>query len=151
MRKVFLTIIGVSAALTLVLGVAFAWTSTANTGPQSAQAGALSVATYNVVPTGNELYPTGNPIAVLTGQIQNNTTANPGVNVYLTSGSVVFPNTIHPCADSGSVAITDASQVAPGGYTGGGWTASLTMGTGAPDLCQNATQGFSVDVNVATP
>jgi hypothetical protein len=150
MRKFFMTIIGGSAILTLALGVAFAWSATAATGLQNAPTGGLSVATYNVQPTGNDLYPTGNPIAVLTGQIQNNTTANPGVNVYLTGGSITF-NPSHPCADSGSVAITDGSQVAPGGSTGGGWTASLTMGTGAPDSCQNTTVPFTAVVNVLTP
>ncbi len=151
MRKVFLTIIGVSAALTLVLGVAFAWTSTASFS-DNASAGSLSVAVYGAANTSNQLYPTNNPIAVVTGAIQNNTPANPGINVYLTGGSVSSGGGYYDaCYMSGSVGSINNTQVPPGGNAGGAWTAFLTMPGNAPDGCQGATIPYNVTLNVATP
>lgn len=151
MRKLFLSTIGISAILTLSLGIAFAWTSTATNSGYTASGGSLSVAIVNDAYTGNVLYPTGTPIAVLTGQIQNNTPANPGIGVYITGGTVT--GITQPlCASSGAVAVSDSGWlILPGGWTGGAWSASLTMPVGAPDACQGLAFSYNVNVAVATP
>jgi len=149
-RKIFGLTFAFSAILALIVGVAFAWSASTAATTSSATGGTLSVAPYGAAPTSNQLYPTGNPIAVLTGQIQNNTPANPGVNVMINSsnpGAVVLANT---CASSGQVVATDTSQVAPGN-AGGGWEVDLTMPGNAPDSCKGAPLPFAYTINVVTP
>ena len=111
MRKIFGLTFAFSAILALIVGVAFAWTASTAATPSSATGGTLSVAPYGAAGTNNQLYPTGNPISVLTGAIQNNTLANPGVSVYITGGTVIFPNA-NSCVSSGQVQATAATQAA---------------------------------------
>ena len=146
MRKLFMSIIGISAILTLALGVAFAWSASTAPYAATAQAGALSVALFNVNATANELYPTNTPIDVLTGGITNNTPANPGIPVYVKDGSVSSTNT---CLSAGSLTPNNQAWVAPG-QSGDLWTVALTMPAGAPDSCQGTAVAYQVVVNVNT-
>jgi hypothetical protein len=150
-RKLFLTIIGLSAILTLALGVAFAWSETATGGPYEVGTGDLSVAIYNPQATGNLLYPTGSAIEVAYGNIQNNTLPNPGIAVKATGG-FIDGISVPPCGVfDGGVSITDDSWVPPGGSAGDVWRASLTMPTWAPNSCQAGSISYTVHVNVTTP
>lgn len=151
MRKLFMTIIGLSAVLTLALGVAFAWSETATGGPYAVGTGDLSVAIYNPQATGNLLYPTGNAIEVAYGNIQNNTLANPGIAVQATGGFIDGITAPECGVSDGGVLITDNSFVQPGGFAGDLWRASLTMPTWAPNTCQAGSISYTVHVNVATP
>jgi len=150
MRKLFLTVIAVSAAMTLVLGVAFAWTSSA-TNSYTATAGSLSVAIANDSYTGNQVYPTASWINVVNGQIKNNTLANPGVNVFIAGGAVTGTGNFTYCHMAGNLRVIDGSQVAPGGNVGGWWGADLAMAGDSPNDCQGATIGYDVRVDVSTP
>ena len=149
MRKLFISTTVVSLLAALVVGAVLAWTGT-GTGNFNSSAGSISVALYSVDATGNQVYPTGNPIAVLEGGIQNNTPANPGISVQVTGGSVSV-NSPGGCSLSGDVVVLDSSFVGPGGANADNlWRARLTMGTGAPDGCQGATINYDVTVNVGT-
>ncbi len=143
----------VTALLAVVIGGAFSWTAS-TTGAYTANAGTLSVAIANDAYTGNALYPTGIYTDVVSGQIQNNTPANPGIPVQLTGGSVGgFTPSNGGCSSghfAGDVIVTDSSFVGPGGGVGGSWMARILMGTGAPDVCQGNTVGYNVTLNVAT-
>jgi hypothetical protein len=151
MRKLFLAIMSVSAVAVLLGGVAFAWTTTA-TGSYNVATGQLSVKLVNVANAGHMLYPTATPIVVATGNIENDTLANPGVAVAATGGSVTAITDAAYCGISdGGVAITTGGWVNPGGVQGDVWQASLTMSTGAPNDCQNIPISYTVNVNVTTP
>ena len=149
MRKLFLAIMSVSAVAVLLGGVAFAWTTTASGGYTTAT-GSLNVSLYNVAYTGNVLYPTGAPIEVVAGEIQNNTPANPGIAVRITGGTVTGISAPACGVSNGGVGVTDGSWVAAGGYAGGGWAAYLTMPNWAPDSCQGGSISYTVNVNVDT-
>jgi hypothetical protein len=149
MRKLFLTIMSVSAAAVLLGGIAFAWTTTASGGYTTAT-GSLNVSLYNVAYTGNVLYPTGAPIEVVAGQIQNNTPANPGIAVRITGGNITGISAPACGVSDGGVGVTNGSWVAQGGNYGGGWAAYLTMWTGAPDSCQGGSISYTVNIDVNT-
>ncbi len=149
MRKLFLSIMSVSAVAVLLSGAVVAWSTSASAG-YTASAGSLSVAIANPAGTGNAMYPTGSPITVVTGQIANNTTP-PGIAVQVTGGSVASGGYWYDeCISAGAVAVTDNNWVGAGS-TGGGWSASLTMPSGASDTCQGVAIPYTVTVNVATP
>ncbi len=161
MRKLFATTFGLSALLALLIGAAvYAWTGSASSN-FSTTTGKISVALHNVIPTGNKVYPTNSFIAVLTGEIQNDTQANPGIAVHITGGSVsnITSNAgpgspcnvfINASGVIGQVVVTNGGSVGPGGAAGGGWRADLAMGPSAPNDCQDRTLSYTVTVNVAT-
>jgi hypothetical protein len=151
MRKLFAAIMSVSAVAVLLGGVALAWTTTAS-GSYQVSAGALSVKLVNPTASGLLLYPTGNPIIVAYGNIENDTPANPGIAVVATGGSVTAISDAAYCGiTDGGVAITTGGWVNPGGAQGDVWQASLTMSTAAPNNCQNDLISYTVNVNVTTP
>jgi hypothetical protein len=151
MRKLFLAIMSVSALAVLLGGVAVAWSTTASAGYTSS-AGSLNVGIYNAAYTGQQVYPTGNWIPVVTGEVINNTTANPGIAVQVAGGTVTG---ISQCDGAnlivGQVLTTNNSWVAPGGYAGGGWEADLAMPAAASNSCQGFGINYTVNVNVQTP
>lgn len=157
MRRLFAATFGISAMLSLIVGVAFAWT--ANTGKidSSADVGELKVDVAQVKQSNNKLYPTGSPITILTGKIRNNTAANPGIDVMINAndpGSVNYLADTLACSTThlgGNVTAIDNSPVAPGGQVGGEWAVNLVMASGAPDSCQGETISFQYQINVTTP
>ncbi|MDR3632501.1 MAG: hypothetical protein P4L84_01625 [Isosphaeraceae bacterium] len=150
MRKLFMSIIGISAILTLALGVAFAW-STTGVGTYSVGTGQLSVALVNPANAGNLLYPTNTPIVVATGNIQNNTPANPGIAVAGNGGFIDGITDAAYCGITDGGLTTGGGWIQPAGYQNGTWSASLTMNPFAPNDCQNIAIGYTVHVNVVTP
>lgn len=158
MRKIFLGTMLASLLSAVAIGGALAWTGS-TTSSYNASAGAISVAIANAAYTGNQVYPTGSTIPLVTGQIQNNTTANPGVNVAITGGSLTnFSSNGAACntwlalsgAWTGSVAVTDGSAVAPGGAVGGGWSAGVSVYPTMDNDCQNRPFTYDVTINVTT-
>lgn len=149
LRKLFGSTMAVSMIGAVIIGGAAAWTSSTTPSSQSAQIGGISVALANPGSTGNYLYPTGQFIAVLQGNIQNNTPANPGVAVVITGGAA---SSFNPggCVTSQQVAVTDPSPVPPGGNVGGIWRLDLAMPTNADNSCQNQTLTYDLVINVAT-
>jgi hypothetical protein len=133
----------------LALGVAFAWSTTAS-GSYSVGTGQLSVALVNVADAGNLLYPTNTPILVATGNIQNNTLANPGIAVAGNGGSVDTISNGAYCGITDGGVTTGGGWVAPG-FSTGTWSAALTMNPFAPNDCQNIPISYAVHVNVVTP
>ncbi len=164
MRKLFATTFGLSALLALLIGAAvYAWTGSAN-GNFNATTGRLGpFALANFSNTGNQVFPTGDFINEQNGQIRNNTSANPGIAVHITGGSVSNVSSSSVQCNSfiandglgkpgidGQVRVTDSSNVGPGGQAGGGWGADLRMKTNAPVDCQAQLLSYTVTVNVAT-
>ena len=143
----------------IIVGGALAWTGSATVSGYSSTSGAINVALANAAYTGNQIYPTGSTISLVTGQIQNNTTANPGVAVAITGGSLANLDSNDGTCDawlalggawSGSVGVTDGSPVAPGGGVGGGWDAGVSIHPTMHNACQNKTFTYDVTINVTT-
>lgn len=158
MRKIFIGTMLASLLSAIVIGGALAWTGS-TTGSYSSSAGQISVAIANDLYTGNQIYPTGSTIPLVTGQIKNNTAANPGVNVAITGGTLTnFLSDGLVCntwlglggAWTGSVGVTDGSAVAPGGAVGGGWTAGVSVHPTMDNDCQNRPFTYDVTINVTT-
>ncbi len=157
MRKFFASAFGLTLTIALAVGVVLAWSGQAtNVAPYTAQAGSISVSLAEVNSVNNTVYPTGSATKVLTGKIANNT-GNPGVPVWISSGSVAVTNAGVAACDSfrvgggitGSVTPTDQGYVNPG-TQGGAWDAFLKMNTNAPEECQGQTLTYNVTINVNT-
>ena len=154
-RKLFAAVFAVSLLTALVIGAALAWAGSAS-GNYSSTAGTISVALYSVDATGNAVYPTATHIAVLTGGIQNNTPANPGIAVQVRDG--VNAGSVTSIAAlgcqawlSGDVDRLDGAFINAGGYNADNlWQAWLQMNTDCPDSCQGVTINYDVTVNVQT-
>jgi hypothetical protein len=152
-RKFFAGALSISTLLAMVMGVAVAWNSATGDTPGQASAGVLSVSAYNAYSTGNNLYPTGNPIAVLRGGISNNTAANPGVAVRVEGanpGDVTITGN-GGCVGTGDVARLSNGLVNPQTSLGDLWEVSITMPSNSPTGCQGALIDFTYTVNVETP
>lgn len=158
MRKIFIGTMLASLLSAIVIGGALAWTGS-TTASYSTSSGAISVAIAGAGSTGNQIYPTGSNIPLVTGAIQNNTAANPGVNVaitggtltnFLSNGGVCNAWLALPGAWTGSVTVTDGSGVAPGGAVGGGWSAGVSVYPTMDNDCQNRPFTYDVTINVTT-
>lgn len=154
MRKLFATTFAITAMLSLVVGIAFAWTSSASSS-NSIGYGSLQVG-VDAAQTSNQLYPTGAPIRVLTGSIINNTPTNPGIAVRVDGAN---PGTFQHTgvsgegcsgAIAGQVVQTDGNFVQPGGNAGGGFAIDVTIATDASNECQGETLNYNYTVNVTT-
>jgi hypothetical protein len=147
MRKRFGLVFFMSLFLTLAIGAAYAWTASTS-GSFSASAGTVSMAFDSYAGTGYQVYPTNNWIDVEYGNFKNTTPANPGLPLQLTGGTVSNIASDSDCEAymGGQVVITDASFVAPGGYTGGQWYVQLYMVPSTPNYCQG--DSISYDLNL---
>jgi hypothetical protein len=152
-RKLFAGTFALSAVLALIVGVAFAWT-TSSSSSDSSTAGALNVTLYGVNGTSNALYPNATMTTVLTGQINNQTAANPGIAVHIADApgtvSITDAGACPTAYLSGQVVRTDNSLVQPSGPAGGGWAVQLAMATDAPDTCQSAIVAYTYTINTTT-
>ena len=145
MRKFFASAFGVSLTAALVLGAAFAW-SASTTGNFNSGMGTVSIGFWNYAPSGLAIYDGAGYTVTETGNFQNLTPANPGLNLQLTSGSISGISA-SGCQTwmGGDVLITDSSMVAPGGNVGGGWAARLYI-SGSPDVCQGVGVNYNVNL-----
>ncbi len=164
MRKLFAGVFGVSVLLAVLVGAAFAWTSSTPAHTYVNHAGTLSVDLANVTyypnnGSPNQVYPTGNWIPVLQGQIVNNTPANPGIPVHITGGTVdtfTSPNSNCLAALSagflhGKIDNINGASVAQGGGVGGWWDAYLMLQTNTPNNdCQGNNINYNVVIDVST-
>ena len=151
MRKLFLMIMSVSALAVVFGGVAYAWTTTATSPAFTTNGGALNVAITGAVYNGNEMYPTDTWTPVVYGFVLNNTSADPGVPVIVTGGSVTGDGNYQACISNSKVDVIGVGPIAAGGNQGGEWQASLAMPTNALQSCMGLALGYSVTINVATP
>ncbi|MCO5203379.1 MAG: hypothetical protein M9925_16985 [Chloroflexi bacterium] len=158
MRKIFMGTMFASFLSAIVIGGALAWTGSATTN-YAATSGSISVALANAAYTSNQIYPTGSTINLVSGQIQNNTAANPGVAVAITGGTLTnFSSDNGVCnawlalggAWTGSVGVSDGSAVNPGGNVGGGWVAGVSVHPTMVNDCQNKNFTYDVTINVTT-
>ncbi len=161
MRRLYAAVFGIAALAVLLIGGVLAWTGSAS-GKFSAQTGKIEVELANFSNTGNKVVPSGNFINEQNGQIRNKTSANPGIAVHITGGSVsdissngadcnkfIANDGLGKPGVDGQVRATGTGDVSPGAV-GGAWSADIRMKTGAPDDCQERTLSYTVTVNVAT-
>lgn len=148
LRKLFGSTMVVSMIGSAIIGGAAAWTNSTAASSQTAHVGTVSVALANAASTNLKLYPTGQWISVLQGQVQNNTPPDPGVNVGIIGGSASGYDT--NCVSNAQVAVTDAGSIGPNGAVGGGWTVQMAMPTNAPKACEGAALSYSLVIDVQT-
>jgi hypothetical protein len=152
MRKLFIGTIVVSFLGALVIGAALAWTGSTPAVEYNTLTGSVCAAISGDHYTGNQVYPTGNPTGVLRGGFTN-CTSSPGINLSLYDANPGDVAIYSPggCSLSGDVAMLSDELVAPGNSTTADrWEAQITMGSGAPNACQNQTIDYTVTINVET-
>ena len=148
MRKFFASAFGLSLTAALVLGVAFAW-STSGQRSFSNEMGTISIAvpdspSYN----DNIVYDGAGWIPVSYGTFKNTTPANPGVSLHLTGGDVVVTWAELGCNAwmAGKLDVDGSLWAAPGATASGTpWIANLRI-DGSPDACQGQDLDYTVNL-----
>lgn len=145
MRKLFGATFGIAAILSLVVGVAFAWTSQTASVEQTAQAGAISVALGGTEATNTPVYPGGGWTHVRSGTLVNNS----GIGVSMTNGTAgILGSTCDYENVSGQLRVVD-SYVAPN-TTGGKWEVDVAAESDWNNSCQGSEIRYLVTVDVTT-
>jgi hypothetical protein len=147
-RTLFKLVLGLSLSLTLITGVAFAWSSTLTWNGLASQVGTPSAAITDQTTTGATIYPTGDPIVVANADLTNTTPAGWSIqpvssSVTMTAGCGAIDGV------SGDLNFSSAAPIAPLA-TGDAFAVRLTMAPNAT-CAPNTVVSYDVAVNVQTP
>ncbi len=148
-RRLGEAVFAAAALVALLVGVPLA--AMAADGPPPA---GVSVVLADVHGSANDLYPTGEPIPVLQGRVENDTPTAVGLAVTVTGGAIsdVQVPTSAACAAwaagagklQGTVAVAGGAPIPAGGALGGDWSAALAMAQDSPDACQGQFVTYTV-------
>ncbi len=149
MRKLFAGTFVVSTALAVIVGVAFAWTTTVYDRRQIT-IGTLQISLANIQPTDTPLVPTGELISVMTGQIRNDSTTpvrylSGNINRYSTSNESACPSQLL----MPNLAVENDAPIPPG-ETGDLWIIQFSLDPMAPPTCQGVAVDFDFAISATT-